>query len=124
MKFAKCLALVATLVLLAPLAALGAKKNEHSVNIPEVVQVDSTQLKPGDYKVEWQGTGPAVHVEFLKDGKPVASTQGKLVEQTKASPYDDVVTKKMRNNQQRIEEIDFRNKRESLLIAPNQFGTK
>jgi hypothetical protein len=124
MKFAKYLALVATLVLLAPLGALAANKNEHNVNIPEVVQVGSTQLQPGDYKVEWQGTGPAVHVKFLKDGKSVATTQGKIVESAKASPYDDVITRTTKNHQKRIEEIDFGNKRESLMIAPHQMGTK
>ena len=45
-------------------SARAARGNARSVEISDVVQIGSTQLKPGNYKVEWQGTGPAVQVSF------------------------------------------------------------
>jgi hypothetical protein len=45
------MAVLSTLTLLFPLGAL-ARDNKRSVDITDAVQVGSTQLKPGNYKVE------------------------------------------------------------------------
>jgi hypothetical protein len=38
-------------------SANAAQNNSHSVEIFDAVQIGSTRLKPGNYKVEWPGTG-------------------------------------------------------------------
>ena len=76
MKLIKYTALLSTLALLSSVCALARDNNQHSVQIPDSVQVGSAQLQPGNYKVEWQGTGPEVQVKFLRDGKTVATVPG------------------------------------------------
>ncbi len=104
------------LALLVPFDAIARPKNEHNVIIPQSMQVGSTQLKPGSYKVEWDGTGPSLQVSFLKNGKTVATTEGKMVEQDKPSPYTEVVCDTA-GKTARLEEINFRGKKEMLVIT-------
>jgi hypothetical protein len=57
MKQIKYAALLSMLAILSSVSALARDKNQHSVVIPDSVQVGGTQLQPGNYQVEWQGTG-------------------------------------------------------------------
>lgn len=50
-----------------------ARENAHLVEISNAVAIGGTRLKPGNYKVEWQGTGPAVQVSFEQNGKTVTA---------------------------------------------------
>jgi hypothetical protein len=59
-------------------SAHAAQNNARSVEIFDVVQIGTTELTPGDYKVEWQGTGPAVKVSFRRNGKTVVTVPGTL----------------------------------------------
>ena len=52
MKQVKYVTLLSTLALLFSVSAFAREKNQHSVKIPDSVQVGGTQLEPGDYKVE------------------------------------------------------------------------
>src|ERR1039457_1808970 len=92
MKQIKCTALLSMLALLFPLGALARDKNQHSVVIPDSVQVGGAQLKPGNYKVEWQGTGPEVQVNFVRDGKTVATVPGTLKTNDAKVTQDEIVT--------------------------------
>jgi len=92
MKYPKYLALLSTLALLTPLSALARDQKQHSVNIFESLQIGSTTLTPGTYKVEWQGPGPAVQVEFLQYGKTVATAPATLKMNDKEVIQDGVVT--------------------------------
>jgi hypothetical protein len=107
--------------LLAISGAVAEQKAEHNITITDPVQIGSRQLEPGHYKVEWQGEGPTVQVQFLHNGKPVASSNAQLVNQNQKSPYDDVVTIKAGTNASSLKEIDFHNEAESLVFA-NQPG--
>ena len=62
-----------------------ARDNGHSIEIYDVLQIGGTKLKPGNYKVEWQGTGPQVQVSFHRDGKTLVTVPGTL-----KTSYDDV----------------------------------
>jgi hypothetical protein len=89
-KYSLYLAALSTLALLFPLGA-SARDNKHSVDIPAEVQIGSTQLKPGNYTVEWQGTGHAVQVNFRRDGKTMVTVPGTL------KTNDDQVTGRYRD---------------------------
>jgi hypothetical protein len=115
MKQIKCTALLSMLALLFPLGALARDKNQHSVEIPDSVQVGGAQLKPGSYKVEWQGTGPGVQVNFVRDGKTVATVPGTL-KTNDAHAADDVVTDTSSDNVKTLKEIDFNRDKESLIF--------
>jgi hypothetical protein len=124
MKMAKYLGVVAGLLLFIPIAVFAKTndKTEHKVELYEPVQVGSTQLTPGTYKVEWQGTGNSVPVTFIKNGKTVFSTQARLVEQTKPTNSDEVVTHKTNKNQEQLDELIFGHHKEALSFTPESSG--
>jgi hypothetical protein len=119
MRCSKYMILLAGLVLLVPLSAFARSKNERSVDIPKTVQIGQTQLKAGTYKVEWQENGSSLHVNFLENGKTVASAQGKMVQLKTPSTYDEVVMN-TKGKTNRLEEIHFGGKKEALVFASNQ----
>jgi hypothetical protein len=105
------------LILLSPLCALARNKNQQSVDIPDSVQVGATQLKPGNYKVEWQEAGPAVNVKFLHDGEVLATVPGTLKTNDKQVTQDDIVTQITSTNKRVLTEIDFGRQKEALVFA-------
>jgi len=119
MSMRSAMALPLALVLLVPLRAFARPKNEHSVVIAESVQVGSTQLKPGTYKVEWEGNGPSLRVSFMENGKTVATAEGKMVDKDRPSLYDDIVVGTA-GKSQTLKEISFRGKKETLVITSDQ----
>ncbi len=121
MKCAKYLGLAATFFLLIPAAAFAKDKPEHNVRLYEPVLVGSSTLQPGHYKVEWQGTGQAVPIKFLRDGKIVLSTTGQVVDKSKPPQTDEITTEKT-NNKERLQEIDFGHRKEALLFTSHTAG--
>lgn len=90
------------------------------------VQMGSTQLKPGNYKVEWNGTGNRVNVDILQHGKTVATTTAKLVNEPAKSPYDAVTLAPVANHAKmdKLQEIEFGNRTEALVLQPNLMPNK
>lgn len=114
MKSAKYLFLLAAMAMLLPLSALAKDSNEGKFTISEPVQVGAIQLKPGDYKVQWDGSGDAVQVKILQGKKTVATTSGKVINHDQAAPYNAVILK---DGGKAINEIDFGNRKESLVLT-------
>jgi hypothetical protein len=121
MKSIKYLFLLAGIAMLLPLSALAKDSNEGKFTISEPVQVGSTQLKPGDYKVQWDGSGDAVQVKILQGKKTVATTSGKLVSHDQPAPYNSVVLKSA-NSGKAINEIDFSKRKEALVLSDSQMN--
>jgi hypothetical protein len=121
MRTAKNLFLLAGIAMLLPLSALAKDSNEGKFTISEPAQVGSTQLKPGDYKVQWDGSGDAVQVKILQGKKTVATTSGKLVNHDQASPYNAVILKGA-SGEKAINEIDFGNRKEALVLTDSQMS--
>jgi hypothetical protein len=113
MKYLRYQALLSIVAILSPLSLLARDKNQHSVDIPSAVLVGGTQLKPGNYKVEWQGTGPDIQVTFLRDGKAVATVPAALKTNDAQVTQDDIVTDSATNT---LTEIDFHRDKEALLF--------
>jgi hypothetical protein len=113
-----CLIVSATLALGLSTAAFAASKNQGNFTLNDPVRLGSTDLKAGQYKAEWTPqSGNAVKVDILKNGKVVASTTGTLKSLNQPSPYDAVVTKPLDSNIKTIDEIDFSNRKEALVIG-------
>ena len=72
-------AIVALILMMTPMALLAASKNSEKVTFSETVTVNGTQIPPGDYRVEWQGTGTSVDASILRGRKVVASSPATLV---------------------------------------------
>jgi hypothetical protein len=115
-KQIKYAALLSMIALLSTVNALARDKNQHSVQISDSVQVGGTQLKPGNYKLEWQGTGPEVQVNFVRDGKTVATAPGTLKTNDPHVTQDDMVTSTTSLNTKTLKEIDFSHNKESLVF--------
>jgi hypothetical protein len=120
MKVAKSLVVILSLALLLPIMAYAKDKDQTKVQVPERVQVGSTQLQPGTYKVEWTGTGDNVQVNFLRHNKTVATSQAKLIDHKHPSPYTDVVTEPGPHHQKQLIEIDMSNRTQALMLGPAQ----
>jgi len=79
MKFATVSkSLVLGLALLLASTAFAATKATLHLNNP--TQVNGTTLKPGDYKLEWEGTGPNVDVNIMQGRSVIAKVQAKVVD--------------------------------------------
>lgn len=117
MRYARYLALLSTLTLLFPLSLWARDKNQHSVDIIDSVQVGRIQLKPGNYRVEWQEAGPVVHVKFVQDGKTVATVSGMLKVNDTQVTQDDLVIQTTSAHRKVLEEIDFGHQKEALIFG-------
>jgi hypothetical protein len=120
-KYLPYLAVLSTLVLLFPLGAW-ARNKSHSVEIPYVVQVGGTRVTAGDYKVEWQGTGPAVEVSFSQNGKTVVTVPGTLKTNDDQVTQNAIVTEATSADTTTLKEIDFGRQKEALVFEQNQAG--
>ncbi len=118
MKQIKYTALLSMLALLSAVSAFAGDKNQHSVDISETVQVGNTQLNPGSYRIEWQGTGPEVQVNFMRNGKTVATASGTFKTNDTNVTQDEVVTDttSANTNTKTLKEIDFSHNKESLVF--------
>jgi hypothetical protein len=103
-------------------SAHAARDNARSVEIFDVVQIGTTELKPGHYKVEWQGTGPAVEVSFLRNGKTVVTAPGTLKTNDDQVTQDSILTQATGTGSSTLKEIDFRHLKQALVFEQNPGG--
>ncbi len=84
MKFATVSkSLILGLALLLASSAFAVTKGHLQLQSSTVV--NGTQLKPGDYKLQWDGTGPDVELSIMQGKKVLAKVPAKVVElKTKA----------------------------------------
>jgi hypothetical protein len=120
-KYFQYMAVLPTLTLLVPLAAL-ARENQHSVDISDAVQIGGTQLTPGTYKVEWQGTGPAVQVSFERHGETLVTVPATLKTNDHQVTQDAIETRGSSADKRVLEEIDFGRQKEALVFDQNPGG--
>jgi hypothetical protein len=79
------------LALLLASTAFAATKGNLQISHP--VTVNGTQLKPGDYKVEWDGSGSNVEVSILQGKNVIAKAPAHLVDLSSASASNAAVTR-------------------------------
>jgi len=100
---------IVTLLLMAPVALLAAPKNSASVTFTETVTVNGVQVPPGDYHVQWQGTGPEVEASILQGKQVLVSAPATLV--NGKDKYDGAVeTSDGQNNSKTLQAIDWSNR--------------
>ena len=81
----------ASMVVLLAAPAFGAGNKPQTVIIPEKVQIGTTQVPAGTYKLEYTGTGASVQVTLTQSKKTVATFAAKAVDQ-KNNPGVSVIT--------------------------------
>jgi hypothetical protein len=97
--------------------AFAKDKNEGSFDLNQPATVGSVQLQPGHYKAEWMGSNGTVEVEIMQKGKTIATTKAELKELENPSAYSAVTVRTTANHGNRIEEIQFNNRKDSLVLG-------
>jgi hypothetical protein len=97
--------------------ALAKDNNSGKFTISDPVQVGSTQLAPGDYKAEWSGPANDVKIDITQHGKTVATTKGRIESSPKPFRSNAVLTKTLQDNTQQLDEIEFANRSEALVLG-------
>ena len=117
MKVAQYFASFALMAVALSVSAFAKDAHAGNFTLSDTVQVGSTQLAPGSYKAEWNGPANDVKINITKDGKAIATTEGKIKDLRHPAPYDAVVLKTIGNDTQAIDEIDFDNRTEALVLG-------
>jgi hypothetical protein len=117
MQSLKYMGLVVSMALLLSLGAFAKSANSGSFDLAQTAKVGSTVLQPGHYKAEWTGPENALKVSILRDGRTVATTEGSLKELPSRAPNSAVTIKTLPDNSARVDEIDFNNRTEALLLS-------
>jgi hypothetical protein len=87
MKFATVSkSLVLGLALLLASSAFAATKG--SLHLSNPTTVNGTSLKPGDYSLRWDGTGPNVDVNIMQGKTVVAKVPARVVDLSTPAAYD------------------------------------
>lgn len=117
MRKMQFLAALAAVALWLSLGAFARDTNSGKFNLDQRVKVGSTVLQPGSYKAEWNGNNTNnVKINIVKNGKTVATTQGLVKELPSKSPYTAVTVKNLPDHTPRVDEIDFSNRTEALVL--------
>jgi hypothetical protein len=117
MKFVQYFASFAMMALVLSVSAFAKDSHSGKFTVSDPVQVGSTQLAPGNYKAVWNGPANDVKINIMQNGMTVATTEGKIQTLQQASPYDAVMTKTLDNNTKKLDEIEFGNRTEALVLG-------
>ena len=88
--------------------------NKGSLQVQEPISVNGQQLAPGDYKVQWDGSGPNVELSILHGKKVVAKAPAHMVDLPAPSPSDAAVTLKQDSGPNSLAGIRFQGKKYAL----------
>jgi hypothetical protein len=120
MKFATMSVSISnTLVLGAALllAASAFAATKASLQLSHPVTVNGTTLKPGDYKVQWEGRGPNVEISILQGKNVVAKAPAHVVELETPAANGAAVTRKNDHGPSSLAGIRFQGKKLSLELG-------
>jgi hypothetical protein len=113
MKFATVSkTLVIGVALLLGVSAFAATKGSLQLNNP--VTVNGTTLKPGDYKVQWDGSGPNVELSFIQGNKVLAKVPAHIVELQTPAANTAAVTQSTGSGPSALAGVRFQGKKFAL----------
>ncbi|MGA8618440.1 MAG: hypothetical protein WB660_07965 [Candidatus Sulfotelmatobacter sp.] len=116
MKFATVSkSLLIGLALLLASSAFAATKA--SLQLYNPVTVKGTTLQPGDYKVQWEGSGPNVELSIIQGKNVAVKTQAHVVELQLPAPNNAAVTTKNDSGPNSLTGIRFQGKKIALDLA-------
>jgi ABC-type nitrate/sulfonate/bicarbonate transport system substrate-binding protein len=123
MKFATVSkSLIMGLALLLASSAFAATKVNLTLQNPTTV--NGTKLKAGDYKLEWDGSGPNVEVSILQGKSVVAKVPAKVVELNVAAQNNSAVIRKNEDGTTSLTGARFDGKKFALELGESSGGTE
>jgi hypothetical protein len=108
---------LAGIAMLFATTALAAEKG--SMKLYDPTLVNGIQLSPGDYHLQWEGTGNNVQVQILQGKKVVATTAAALVQLKAPASQNMTSARSAGNNAKALTEVEFRGKSYALAIGSN-----
>jgi hypothetical protein len=121
MKFATVSkSLVMGLAVLLASSAFAATKANLVLSNP--TSINGAKLKPGDYKLQWDGSGPNVEVSILKGKTVVAKVPGKVVDMGSPSANSAAVVKRNDDGTSTLTGARFEGKKYALEIGEMSDG--
>ncbi len=116
MKFASVSkVMIMGLALLLTSSAFAASKANLTLN--SSATVNGTKLKAGDYKLQWDGSGPNVEVSILQGKKVVAKVPAKVVDLDKAPNNDAALLKQNDSGDATLAGVRFQGKKYALELG-------
>ncbi len=91
--------------------------NKGSLSVQEPVTINGTQLKPGDYKVQWDGNGPSVELSITQGKKVIAKVPAHMVNLEVPSQSDAAVVKNNGDGTKSLSEVRLSGKKFSLAVG-------
>jgi hypothetical protein len=98
--------------------AFAAKTNKKTMHLYEKAKLEGNLLNPGDYQVEWSGTGPNVELNIVQGRDTLATVPARVVSENTSNEHDGYVLQPARNGGESIEEIFFSGAKYDLKIQP------
>jgi hypothetical protein len=121
MKFASVSKiLVVGLALVLASSAFAASKANLTLNNP--TSINGTHLKAGDYRLEWDGSGPNVEVSIVQGKKVITKVPAKIVDLDKAPSNDAALTKDNGDGTTSLSGVRFHGKKFALELGEASDG--
>ena len=121
MKFATVSkSLIMGLALLLASSAFAATKAD--LTLQSSVTVNGTTLKPGDYKLQWDGAGPNVEVSIMQGKTVIAKVPAKLVDLTAPAVNNAAVIQKNADGTGTLNSARFQGKKYALELSESNDG--
>ncbi len=121
MKFATVSkSLVVGLALTLASSAFAASKANLTLN--NATSINGTTLKAGDYKLEWDGSGPNVEVSIVQGKKVITKVPAKIVDLNKAPSNDAALLKQNSDGSTTLSGARFQGKKYALEIGESSDG--
>ncbi len=104
------------------LASSAFAATQAKLQIDHSVSVNGTTLKPGEYKVQWEGNGPNVELSILQGKNVVAKAPAHVVELQTPAGNDAVLTHQKETGPNSLAGIRFQGKKMSLELGEASDG--
>ena len=101
-------------------SAFAASRANLTLNNP--TSINGTKLKPGDYKLEWEGSGPSVEVSIVQGKKVVTKVPAKIVALDKAPSNDAALLKQNSDGSTTLSGARFQGKKFALELGESSDG--
>jgi len=123
MKFAT-VSKILVLGLAVVLASSAFAATKAQLNLLGPVNVNGTQIKAGEYKLEWDGSGPNVEVSVMQGKNVVAKVPAKLVDLNSPAPNTAAVVQNNNDGTASLVGARFEGKKFALEIGESKDGAQ
>jgi hypothetical protein len=121
MKFATVSkSLVMGLALLLASSAFAATKA--SLTLQSAITINGAKIKPGEYKLQWEGTGPNVEVSIMQGKTVLAKVPAKVVDLSSPAPYNAALVTRNDDGTSTLKGARFEGKKLALELGDSSDG--